>query len=258
MPSLDAFESLMEGSPLAARAQAPPKGPKASKSRRRKRADNASQDTDGTVTISFVTNTVSSDARASAAVSTTEIRSFFQETGGGSTIGNEEVKVPKIAAQTETNAVVVDIADDVNASSTNPAGRLRRTMFRDVVLAVPEFDASQNTFDTYRGACWWDAHAFSTPCIRIPGTYDTKSKQFVQWHGAFCSWECALAYAHHTNRHRNVPMLWQLRQQVTGNMHVMHQALHFSELAYFGGTRTIEAFRCATTLTEAQSCRARA
>lgn len=243
------FESLMEGS--SSSSSRATKDAKAVRSRRRKRIDDASQGAEkATVcdrfTISFVSDAVVSDTRASA-VSNTEIRSFFQESGAA--VIADAITTP----ETDTN-MVVDTSCQSDDNTTQPRGRLPRTTCRDVVLAaVPEFDdaaSSSGAFDNYRGACWWDAHAFSTPCISIPGTYDTKSKQFVQWHGAFCSWECALAYAHHTNRHRSVPMLWQLRQKVTGNLYGMQHALHFSELAHFGGARTIDDFRRATTLTE--------
>lgn len=237
------FESLMEGSPLP-QAQVS-KGAKL-KSRRRKRADDAAlpgiEKAPGAdrFTISFVSDAVLCKDACVSAESATGIRSFFEESI------SDIVDEPKhVAPKAAIDQSVVDHRPD----SSSMAGRSLRTTCRDVVLAVPE-NSAPHAFDMYSGACWWDAHTFCTPCISIPGTYDTKNKTFVQWHGAFCSWKCALAYAHHTNRHRNVPMLWELRQKVTGNLRGMQHALHFSELVHFGGTRTIEEFRAASTLTD--------
>jgi len=112
----------------------------------------------------------------------------------------------------------------------------------DVVLAdVPHM--CDDLPDNPHRVCWWDSHPFEGQCVFIPGTYDLKRKRFVQWEGVFCSWECALAYAHHTNNHRSVPMIWQLRQAALGRMGSLQRALHFSELHLYGGSLTVEEFR---------------
>lgn len=123
-----------------------------------------------------------------------------------------------------------------------------------VLSEIPDFqhDFPYPCRSNYNGVCWWDAHPFPGEVICIPCNFDVRARKYVQWHGAFCSWECALSFAHHTQNHRAIPMLWHLRSTQMGPDRGSHarlqHALHFSELALFGGTLAIDEFRAQTTL----------
>lgn len=120
-----------------------------------------------------------------------------------------------------------------------------------VLSEIPDYhhDFPYPLRSNYTGVCWWDAHPFPGDVVCIPCNFDARARKYVQWHGAFCSWECALSFAHHTQNHRAIPMLWHLRSTIGERTHVrLQHALHFSELALFGGTLTIDDFRKRTTL----------
>jgi hypothetical protein len=90
--------------------------------------------------------------------------------------------------------------------------------------------------------CWWDSHPFEGEPICIPTSYDIKNRVFKRWHGAFCSWECAFAYARTHAMHQSIPFMYQIRLESGMNISV-NRAPHFSELQSFGGNLSIDNFR---------------
>ncbi len=48
-----------------------------------------------------------------------------------------------------------------------------------------------------KSVCWWDAHPFEGPSVRLPTRYDSKTDTFYGI-GHFCGFECAFAYMNDT------------------------------------------------------------
>ena len=116
---------------------------------------------------------------------------------------------------------------------------------RDSVLAdMPHICTSfpYSCDNPYTGVCWWDAHSFETDPICIPTSYDIKNRNFTNWHGVFCSWSCAFAYARANSMHKCIPYMHQIRLQI-GLSTSINRAPHFSMLATHGGTMSVPEFR---------------
>lgn len=149
--------------------------------------------------------------------------------------------------------VVSSIRDQSTVLSRPSTMRITqsRQRYRNVVLS--DIPGVRDTFpynegNVYKGACWWDGHNFESNVVCLPGNYDTRRKQFTHWHGAFCSWECAMAYAHANNCQKSVPLLWHLRQTVIGKTDALARARHYSELRHYGGSLSVDEFRRSTIL----------
>lgn len=95
----------------------------------------------------------------------------------------------------------------------------------------------------YTGRCWWDGHAFETPIVSLPRSYDASKSRYSKSLGFFCSWSCARSFAYHHGEEKSIPLLWELRLKLQKNACVITPARHFSEIDAYGGTLSITDFR---------------
>jgi hypothetical protein len=155
---------------------------------------------------------------------------------------NVDEEVVDLETGSSYHRVVKSIRDKtMPVSSSTPTGIMR---YRNVKLAEIPNVCSDFPYenDPYTGACWWDGERFDGSAVCIPCSFDMKQKRFSQWHGAFCGWACAMAYAH-ANMPKTTHLLWQLRQATTGDAGLVPRAPHFSELTRYGGHMTLAQFR---------------
>ena len=117
---------------------------------------------------------------------------------------------------------------------------------RDKLLAeIPKtwYEFPFSDVNSYEGVCWWDSHKFADVLpVCIPTSYNIRTREFTHWHGVFCSWGCACAYAQANAMPKSVAYMHQMRIDA-GLPLMVGRAPHFSKLRTHGGTLEIEEFR---------------
>jgi hypothetical protein len=93
-------------------------------------------------------------------------------------------------------------------------------------------------------ACWHCCHAFSTPPVPLPRSFDTHERNFVVF-GNFCSLRCAKGFLVESDIFDSpfhLSMFTKMAREVYGCTEVVAAPPRFA-LAMFGGPYTIEQFR---------------
>jgi hypothetical protein len=91
--------------------------------------------------------------------------------------------------------------------------------------------------------CWWDAHYFDTPSVKMPESYFNST---FGCSGEFCSWECMMAYnidINDENIARRTSLIYMMYKKTYNIFKEIKQASSWKILKDFGGVISIEEFR---------------